>query len=166
MANWYVVRIKPGSESRAVWHLNNQDFDVYLPCYRKTVRHARKTQEVLRPLFPGYAFINMDLKKQRWRSVNGTVGVLSLVQFGGEPAEVPTSMIDAIRAREDEGGAVSLKPEGLKKGDVVRVREGAFCDFEAIIDEVSDQKRVYLMLDLMGQSVRVSVRAENLAKAS
>ena len=50
MKSWFVVRLKTGAESRAAWHLNNQGFDVYLPQYRKEIRHARKTQTVLREL--------------------------------------------------------------------------------------------------------------------
>ena len=54
MSAWYVVRVKTAQEDRAVWHLKNQGFHVYMPKYRKTIRHARKVQNVLRPLFPGY----------------------------------------------------------------------------------------------------------------
>ena len=166
MSDWFVVRTKTGVEERAVWHLNNQGFETYLPRYRKQVRHARKTRQVLRPLFPGYVFVNMDLGAQRWRSINGTVGVISLVQFGSDPAPLPDGMVEGIRAREGEDGAVSVARTDLKKGDRVRVREGAFADCTAILDEVSDEKRVFLLLDLMGRAVRVSVPLENLAKAS
>lgn len=166
MSGWFVVRTQPRAEERASWHLNNQGYEVYLPRYRKQVRHARKTETVLRPLFPGYVFVRIDTLRQRWRSINGTVGVISLVQFGNEPVSVPAAVVDAIRTREDVGGVVSLAPEGLKKGDVVRVRDGAFADYTALLEEVSDEKRVILLLDLMGREVRVSVPMENLAKAS
>lgn len=166
MSGWFVVRTQPRAEERASWHLNNQGYEVYLPRYRKQVRHARKTETVLRPLFPGYVFVRIDTLRQRWRSINGTVGVISLVQFGNEPVSVPAAVVDAIRTREDVGGVVSLAPEGLKKGDVVRVRDGAFADYTALLEEVSDEKRVILLLDLMGREVRVSVPVENLAKAS
>ncbi|MBF0249345.1 MAG: transcriptional activator RfaH [Alphaproteobacteria bacterium] len=164
MKAWFVVRTKTGMEERAVWHLNNQGFETYLPRYRKQVRHARKTQTVLRPLFPGYVFVTMDLKAQRWRSVNGTVGVIHLVQFGSEPRALPDGIVDAIQAREN-GGAVNLAPD-LKVGDRVRVREGAFADHTALLAEVSDERRVILLLNLMGREVRVSAAMETLAKAS
>jgi len=165
MAAWYVVRTKTGAEDRAEWHLKNQGFEVYLPRYRKQVRHARKTSTVLRPLFPGYVFVNMDMGQQRCRAINGTFGVISLVQFGDATRPISTAIIDAIRQRE-ENGAVNLAPEGLQKGDRVRVRSGAFADHTALLEEVSDDKRVILLLDLMGRAVRVSARKEDLAKAS
>ena len=166
MGAWYVVRTKTGGEERAVWHLKNQNFEAYLPRYRKQVRHARKTSTVLRPLFPGYVFVCMDLGQQRWRAINGTFGVISLVQFGDAPHPIPTAIVDAMRAREDGTGVVNTAPDGLKKGDRVRVREGALAEYTALLDEVSDEKRVILLLDLMGREVRISVPMENLAKVS
>ena len=165
MKAWFVVRAKTGAEDRAVWHLKNQGFGAYLPRYRKEIRHARKTSTVLRPLFPGYVFVRMDIAQQRWRAINGTVGVISLVQFGGAPHPLNDAVIDAIRDRED-GGLVSLAPDGLKKGDRVRVREGAFVEHTALLAEVSDDMRVILLLDLMGREVRVTMRRDNLLKAS
>lgn len=166
MGAWYVVHTKIGAEDRAAWHLDNQGFETYLPRYRKQVRHARKTETVLRPLFPSYVFVCLDVERQRWRSINGTVGVINLVQFGNAPHPIPTVLVDAIRVREDAGGAVNVVPQWLKKGDRVRVREGAFAEYTALLDEVSDERRVFLLIDLMGRKVRVSVPMENLAKAS
>jgi transcriptional antiterminator RfaH len=166
MGAWYVVRTKTCFEERAIWHLDNQGFETYLPRYRKQVRHARKTKTVMRPLFPGYVFVKMDTRQQRWRSINGTVGVISLVQLGDTPRPIPTDIVDAIRQREDEVGVVTLAPYGLKNGDRVRVREGALSEYTALLEDISDEKRVFLLLDLMGREVRVSVSIENLAKAS
>jgi len=166
MSEWYIVRTQTRAEERAVRHLNNQGFDAYLPRYSKQIRHARKTQTALRPLFPGYVFVYIDTEHQRWRAINGTVGVIELVQFGDGPKPIRAEIVDAIRAREDSKGVVSLAPESLKKGDSVRVREGAFADSVALLEEVSDQKRVFLLLDLMGREVRVSMPTENLTKVS
>lgn len=165
MKSWFVVRTKTGAEERALWHLGNQSFEAYLPRYRKEIRHARKVSTVLRPVFPGYLFVRMDLEQQRWRAINGTVGVISLVQFGDTPRPLADAVVEAIRGREDDG-VVSIAPEGLKKGDRVRVREGAFADYTALLEEVSDEKRVVLLLDLMGREVRVTAPVSNLAKAS
>lgn len=165
MNGWFVVRTKPNAEERAVWHLKNQGFDVYLPRYRKQVRHARKSQTVLRALFPGYVFVYMDPERQRWRSVNGTVGVVSLVQFGDKPHPISGVVVEDLRARE-ENGVVSLASQNLQTGDQVRVCEGAFEDHMALLAEVCDQKRVILLLELMGRKVRVNVETGHLEKVS
>lgn len=164
MKRWYAVRTKTNQEDRALVHLNNQGFETYLPRYRKQIRHARKVQTVLRPLFPGYAFVHIDLQSQPWLKINGTVGVIGLVKFGAEPNPLPDEVIETFMRREDEKGAVRLGPESLKKGDRVRIREGAFSEYSALLEETSDDKRVTLLLDLMGRAVRVSVPIDVLTK--
>ncbi len=74
---WFVVNSKPKREMQAFMHLANQGFRLFMPKRRKTVRHARKTTVVLAPVFPSYIFVALDVTQPRWRSVNGTFGVLA-----------------------------------------------------------------------------------------
>ncbi|WP_085902030.1 transcription termination/antitermination protein NusG [Kiloniella majae] len=162
---WYVVRTQTLAESRATAHLNNQGFEVYLPRYCKQRRHARKVDTVLRPLFPGYIFVKIDTQTQQWRSINGTVGVISIVQFGMELLSIDEAIIANLRKREDETGGVSLVISGLKKGDKIRVNEGPFEDYTGLLEETDDKNRAILLLDLMGRKVRVTAPLENLTAA-
>lgn len=166
MKAWYVVRTKTRFEEQAARHLVNQGFEVYLPRYRKQIRHARTVKSVLRPLFSGYLFVHMDLEQQRWRSINGSVGVISLVPSGDLPQSIADEIINVIRVREDKDGVVRLMPQGLQKGDQVRILDGALAEYTAILEEVSDEKRVILLLNCMGSEVRVTTSMENLAKVS
>jgi len=166
MREWFVVHTQSRGERRAVHHLKNQNFDTYLPYCRKQVRHGRKTKTVLQPIFPGYVFVRMDTNCQRWHAINSTVGVRSLVEFGDGPHPIDSAIIETLRSREDDGGCVNLLPEDLNQGDTVRIREGALADYTALLEEISDEKRVFLLLDLMGQKVRVRVPLDNLTKAS
>ena len=93
------------------------------------------------------------------------MGVIGLVQFSDAPCAIADEVIHIIRARE-VGGVVDVTPSGLKKGDVVCLREGAFTDHTALLEEISDEKRVVLLLDLMGREVRVTASVESLAKVS
>jgi transcriptional antiterminator RfaH len=165
MSEWFVVRTKVRAEERTVWHLNNQGFETYMPRYHTQVRHARRSRTVLRPLFPGYVFVRIASTHQSWRPINNTIGVISLVQFGDGPMPIDPIIIETIRGREDNSGVVKLDPVGLEKGDRVRVREGVFADHTALLEDVPDQNRVYLMLELMGRNVRFNVPMENLAIA-
>ena len=165
MLQWFVARTKTNAEKSVAWHLRNQGFEAYIPRYSKQVRHARKTEIVLRPLFPGYVFVQMDVERQRWRAVNSTFGVISLVQFGDGPKPVDTAIIDVLRDREGDDGVINLA-ENVQKGDLVRIHHGSFANHTALLEEVSDSKRAILLLDLMGRSVRVSAPLLSLAKAS
>jgi transcriptional antiterminator RfaH len=142
-------------------HLKNQGFAVYLPRYLKRRRHARRTDWVAMPLFPRYLFVGMDLLRARWRAIRSTVGVADLVCSGGRPAPVPSVVLDAIRAREDGRGLVSLADAGrFARGDKVRIAEGAFSGLVALFECMSDEDRVVLLLDLLGRQVRVQVGTE------
>lgn len=165
-ASWYVVRTQPNKESTALVHLNNQGFETYLPRYKKKRRHARKTEIVLRPLFPSYMFVRLDLERQVWRSINGTVGVLGMVQFGTELACVPDDVVTAIRRLEDEQGVVHVPAQQFLPGEKVRILNGAMEDYIGVLAQAQDGERVTILLDMLGQEVRVRMPAEELARVS
>ena len=50
-------------------------FPGILAARQKMRRHARKIDVVLAPFFPGYLFVQLDLQRDQWRSVNGTYGL-------------------------------------------------------------------------------------------
>ena len=164
---WFVVRTHPNGEFKALGHIMRQGFDAYLPRYLKRRRHARKTDTVQSPLFPGYLFVGMDPEQARWRALNSTVGVSELICNSGLPAPIPDDVIADIRQHEDEHGYVILgEHAGLQKGDKVRITEGAMSDQLGIFDAPSDQHRVFLLLDLLGRQVRVKMPLSALAPAS
>lgn len=167
MKRWFVVRTHPNGEFKALSHILRQGFDAYLPRYLKRRRHARKTDTVQSPLFPGYIFVGMDPERARWRALNSTVGVSELICHSGRPAPVPDEVIDDIRQHEDESGYVVLGRQAeLRRGDRLRITDGAMADHVGIFDAPSDQHRVFLLLDLLGRQVRVKMPLSALAPAT
>ena len=86
---WYAVQTLQYAEKRAQAQLEQQKFRTFLPKRRKTIRHARKLSTVTAAFFPGYLFVLLDLNRDRWRSVNGTFGISTLVMAGELPCPVP-----------------------------------------------------------------------------
>ena len=107
---WFAVNSQPKREWRAQAQLVNQGFRVFMPKRLKTVRHARKLTTVLAPLFPRYLFVALDLAQHRWRSVNGTFGVCSLVMVGERPQPVPRGVVEAMIAATDSEGRLVFIP--------------------------------------------------------
>lgn len=165
LTSWFVVRTQSRAEEKAMQHLTNQGFMAYLPRYRRRVRHARRNEIVLRPLFPGYLFVNLDPERCRWRSINGTVGVREILTNGDTPLAVPDRIIDEIRAREDESGAVKLVAPTFARGQVVRLLEGPMADVNGLFEEMRDENRVVLLVSLLGRKVRMQVPAAAVAAA-
>jgi transcriptional antiterminator RfaH len=162
---WFVVRTQPRTEEKAVRHLTNQGFATYLPRYQRRIRHARQNKIVLRPLFPSYLFVYLDPDRCRWRSINGTIGVREILTSGLTPISVHKRVIEEIRAREDETGAVRLSPPTFRRGQIVRMLDGPLADVSALFEEMRDEDRAVLLVSLLGRKVRLQVAAAEIAAA-
>lgn len=163
MTRWYVVSSQPHQEARAEVNLRRQGFDVWLPLLQKARRHARRVDRVLVPLFPGYLFVALDFGTARWRSINGTFGVVKLLCNGDVPQAVPDGLVDEIMSRRDAGGFVRLPARAFVVGQGLRVAEGPFADLEGIYEGMSGRDRVVLLLNMLGRKVRATVPLAGLA---
>ena len=163
---WYVVHTQPHHEVRADVNLRRQGFATYLPRYLRTRRHARRTEAVARPLFPRSLFVTIDLARDRWRAIHSTFGVSDLVQAGDEPLSVPAGVVEEIRAREGDDGLVALGlPAGIVPGSRVRLIDGIFQDAKGVLERIADDRRVAILLELLGREVRVFVPAASVRMA-
>ena len=161
MNRWYVVQTQYRNETMAKLNLARQGFDTYLPLFSKSRRHARKTEWIAAPFFPRYLFVSMDIELSRWRAVRSTIGVTSLICHGERPSPLADSVIDGIRAREDERGMVKMNIDlSFQKGDKVKVMAGAFSELSGLFDRISDDRRVVILLDLLGRETRVQLPVE------
>src|SRR5262249_48975008 len=125
---------------------------VYLPRLReRRISHGRKI-EVRPPLFPGYAFVAIELQ---WHTARWTVGVLGLIMGGISPARVPDSVIAELKGRERNGLIELPKPRGLRAGDTVRVLRGPFAGHFALYAGMAPHERVAVLLALLGGQQRV-----------
>jgi transcriptional antiterminator RfaH len=162
MQRWYVIHSHPHAEQRAAQHLRNQGFTVYLPCYRKRRRHARRTELMRAPLFPRYLFVRMDVEECQWRSISGTIGVHYLLRDGDFPLSVPDAVIDSIHKRENGDGLVVVEPQNIRIGQSLRIIEGPFADHSGLFETMIDN-RVALLLSLLGRQIRIKVSLESVA---
>ena len=153
---WFLVHCKPNAVNMARQNLINQDFVVFLPLQKITKRKAKRFQTILRPLFPGYLFVQLDPLAGHWRKINNTRGVARLVQLGANPCPVPDSIIAALLERCD-ADHVLQKPGKLEVGQKAQILKGPFSGLIAEIIEVEPDTRVHLLLDLMGRATQLSV---------
>jgi len=154
---WFAVRTKPQQERNAVLHYRRQGFTVYSPMVQTTIRHARKVEKVLRPLFPGYLFLHLGPAERNWTTIASTRGALGPVQFGEHYPSVPEAVMAAIRDRETTAGYISLADaEGsrLKPGCRVAVTLGGE-EVEGIFQQFKGEDRAVLLLDILQRQTKM-----------
>jgi transcriptional antiterminator RfaH len=162
---WYLVHTLPHGERRAQLHLGGQGFRTHFPTIEKTIRHARQLRTVRAPLFPRYIFLILDVGRDRWLSVWGTVGVASLYSCEDRPVAVPEGIVETLIANTDEAN-LALFSSGLTTGQSVRILSGPFADFVGTLERLDAVGRVRVLLDMMGTAVPVALRRSAICPAA
>ena len=164
-APWYLVHTRPNSERKAELNLELQGFATFLPRIETTIRHARRLKTVRRPLFPRYLFVRLDIGRDRWLSINSTIGVSRLFTQEGRPVAVPFGIVETLLAHSDAGGLTRLD-RLLAEGQRVRILSGPLAEFTATVLRLTARHRVDLLLEIMGATVPVSIDRRALAPAA
>jgi transcriptional antiterminator RfaH len=148
---WYCVQAKPRSELLAIIQLTARGFQTFLPL------HQPDRQQVLRPLFPGWLFVQFDQAAGLWGGITRAPGVQEL--YPASPLD-PALIGELIRLYGPGGAGVlperaaSLEP--MQRGQMVRVIDGMMFDLVGVC-QWSDRQKVELLAEIMGRQVRVNV---------
>ena len=162
---WFVARVLPHQENRAQFNLHRLGFRCFVPRLPCAIRHARRLRHILQPIFPGYIFIVIDLSKHRWRSINGTFGVASLIMGAERPLPVPQGVVEALVASCDSRGAVRFD-DSLEIGQKVRILSGPFAETLCRLAHLDDRGRVRVLIEIMGMEVAAQLDRSAIAPAA
>lgn len=164
MKRWYAVQTQPRKERLALLHLERQSFAAYCPFVRRQRRTATRVVNALEPLFPNYLFVSLDCQAERWRSINGTIGVSRLVSFSNAPSPIPAGFVERLTVshENDEEAVFDLS---LQAGDRVRIIGGAFDDLCGTLATADARQRVTVLLNLISGETRVSLPRDRLIAA-
>jgi transcription elongation factor/antiterminator RfaH len=159
--DWHALYTRPRHEKAAARVLENKGFDVFLPLYTTRHQWQDRIKLVTLPLFPSYVFLNGGL--ERWVPIVSTPGVCDFVRFGGEPAVIAASEIEAIRRLLDSTFCVEPHPF-LRSGDWVRVKHGPLEGLEGILTRKKNVSRLVLSVEMLGRSAAVEVDAATVER--
>ncbi len=99
--------------------------------------------------------------------VRSTRGVVGLVKFGGQPAIVEDEVMDYLMRNEDtESGLHQDDRPQFCMGENVKLVEGPLAGMEGVFSQEDGEKRVTVLLDLMGKANRVAVNRDWVVKAA
>ncbi len=147
--SWYALHSHPNKEDLLYEQILTRGYEAFFPRIR--VHPVNPRSRKIKAYFPGYLFINVDLTTSGLSVFQWMPFASGVVNFGGEPSEVPEHLINAIRQRigeiADAGGELF---DGLKQGDAVMIHSGPFAGYEAIFDlRLSGSERVRVLLKML-----------------
>ena len=161
MCNWFLVQFKRNSHRIAERNLNQQGFKTFLPLHDFTKRRGSEFLTTAKPLFPGYMFVSIKLDGSPWHKINSTLGVSRLLCQDGMPIRVPTEVVSSLISRCDRFGSL-LPPTALQRGDTVEIQSGALANFIGTVETIDSNRRIWVLMDIMGQITRVQVASEQI----
>ena len=163
--HWYLLQTKPNGHITACENLKRQGFDVFLPLIVKTTKKNGRFLDVKAPLFPGYLFMGTPIDPVPWNSVNGTKGISAAVTLDSIYRPVSTHIIEGLMCRCDDDSVI----QGLNDivpGDRIKVGKGPFAEFICSVESIQDDKRAWVLIDLLQQKTRFEVSLDAVSKVN
>jgi transcriptional antiterminator NusG len=173
---WYVVHAYSGFENRVKISLEeriaragmqDQFGRIMIPTEEVVELRAGQQRKSERKFFPGYVLVEMELTNETWHLVKDVPKVLGFI--GGtndRPAPITEAEANAILQRVEEG-VDKPRPKVLyEPGEVVRVIDGPFNDFNGVVEDVDYEKnRLRVSVLIFGRSTPVELEFGQVEKS-
>ena len=172
---WYVVHAYSGYEKTVMRSLRERiDESSIKDCFGEVLVPTEEVVEMRggvkrrseRKFFPGYVLVNMDLNDESWHLVKATPKVMGFI--GGKadaPAPLSEKEANAILARVQEGSEKATPKTTFEPGELVRVIDGPFNDFNGVVEEVNyDKSRMVVGVTIFGRSTPVELDFSQVEK--
>jgi transcriptional antiterminator NusG len=173
---WYVVHAYSGYEKRVMAGLNEaverngmEDLfgDILVPTEEVVEIRDGKKRKSERKFYPGYVLVNMVMNDETWHLVKSTPRVLGFI--GGtadKPAPITEREAEQILQRVESGVDKPRPKTMFEAGEMVRVNDGPFADFNGVVEEVDYEKsRLKVAVLIFGRSTPVELEFRQVEKA-
>jgi transcriptional antiterminator NusG len=155
---WYVLKLHPNREAKVMRTFRQRNISAYLPTITssQTVTQCRRgfdyqiQRNVSLPLFPGLLFIpDFEFDEKHRYEVDGVIGLL---RFGDWTAFLTPKLFFDIRCIEAIGNTPKSKRErAFEIGQLVRVVNGPFRSFCALVERVDSGSRITIGIEIFGR---------------
>jgi transcriptional antiterminator NusG len=173
---WYVVHAFSGFEKQVMRALaerielsglQDKFGEVLVPAEEVVEMKAGKKRRSERKFFPGYVLVEMELDDSTWHLVKETPRVMGFI--GGkadQPAPISNAEAQAILQRVQVGSEKITPKIVFEPGEMVRVVDGPFNDFNGVVEEVNYEKnRLHVAVTIFGRSTPVELDFGQVEKA-
>lgn len=172
---WYVVQAFSGFEGRVAQSLREhikmhgmeEHFgEVLVPTEEVVEMRAGQRRKSERKFFPGYVLVQMIMNDESWHLVRSVPRVMGFI--GGtsdRPAPITDKEADAILNRLEKASESPRPKTMFEAGEVVRVNEGPFVDFNGTVEEVDyDKSRLKVSVSIFGRATPVELEFGQVEK--
>jgi transcriptional antiterminator NusG len=165
---WYVVhaysnyeqKVKASLEERIKrFGLEDKFGEILIPTEEVVEMREGQKRRSERKFFPGYVLVQMEMDDETWHLVKEAPKVLGFIGGSSDkPAPISEAEANAILNRVQEG-ADKPRPKVLfEPGEVVRVTDGPFNDFNGVVENVNYEKsKVRVAVQILGRSTPVDL---------
>jgi transcriptional antiterminator NusG len=172
---WYVVHAYSGFENQvarllkeriARSGLEGQFGEILVPTEEVVEMRDGQKRKSDRKFFPGYVLVQMEMNDDTWHLVRSVPKVMGFIGGSSDkPAPISDREADTILQRVQEG-AEKPRPKVLfEPGEVVRVIDGPFNDFNGVVEEVNYEKsRLRVAVLIFGRSTPVELEFSQVEK--
>ncbi len=163
--SWYAIHTYAGYENAVARNLKqrieslgmeDKIFNVIVPTEKKIKVKGGKRVEEEEKIYPGYVLVEMIVTDDSWYVVRNTPRVTGFVGAGVSPVPLEPKEVEALFARmtkSETQHAIDLSP-----GDLVKVSDGPFKDFEGKISEVDTQRgKIKVLVSMFGRETPVEL---------
>ena len=159
--DWYVLQYKPNSQIISQQNLKRQKFNTFLPLEEVKKYKFGKISKQLKPLFPGYMFVEFNKQDLSWTKINSTIGVSKLLTTNRELNPVNENLMRELIQRCDNLGKL-LPAKNLQKGDSIKVINSPFTKFITTIEQIDSKDRIWILMNIMGRKSRIQLKPEQI----
>jgi transcriptional antiterminator RfaH len=159
--SWIVARNKPNQDKIALINLERQNFEFFQPTFKTMSRVQNKFKEIIKPVFPGYIFIAINLEENNWHKINNTRGISSIIVFGNEIPLIHCQLIEGLKYRF----SLNNTPKAVDPFEIgmnAEIINGPFAQLIGKIEEIDSDQRLWILLDFLGTQTRVSINRLSL----
>jgi transcription antitermination factor NusG len=153
---WYAVHTRSRHEKNVAAQLREKNVWTYLPLSTQKHRWSDRKKLVEVPLFPGYAFVQINRSDEDRLSVLCTRGVVSIVGSQGFGTPIPSKQIEDVARLLDQRVPFALFPF-LREGQRVRIRGGSLDGVEGVLVKKGLDQHLVVSVELLQRSVAVRI---------
>lgn len=173
--NWYVVHAYSNYEHKVRdsllerikrYGLEDRFGEILVPTEEVVEMREGQKRKSERKFFPGYVLVQMEMDDETWHLVKEVPKVLGFI--GGtsdKPAPITDEEANSILHRVEEGVDKPRPKVLFEPGEVVRVTDGPFNDFNGVVEQVNYEKnKLRVAVQILGRSTPVELEFGQVEK--